>query len=119
MEKNFEKKNGLAGFIDEIKELQRQEMAGELPTGYFFARGKAELNPEELTEADMDIWAKVKDGSVTIEDFQAYKDTVFAEGMAAEIDPEKTSRGAFVRFIGNKANAVINADLMRKVGERQ
>ena len=117
MGENFEKKNGLAGFIDEIKELQRQEMAGELPAGYFFAQGKAELNPEELTEADMEIWTKVKDKSVTIEDFQAYKDLVFAEGMAAEIDPEESARGAFVRFIGNKANAIINADLMKKVEE--
>ncbi len=74
-------------------------------------RVNSEFNIDELTEADKDIWQKVKDDSVLESDFYAYKNEV----LSSESLP---TREIFYAFIANKVTPIFMSRelLERKAG---
>lgn len=84
----------LVSFRDEIEravELDKQNQA----SGHF--KDIKKFNKTELTLRDMYIWRKVKDGSVTEEEFRSYR-------KACESTKLSSSRDAFVQWVSNLAN---------------
>ena len=81
----------IGGIIKEQAEVGRE--------AHFF---DINLRLEELTEEDMDIWKKIKDGTITEDDFSAYRASVKSE--------TSETRLAFFAFAANKAMGPINRE---------
>ena len=103
MEQPPSKQENLSAFIAEISALRDEEVEArnnpdpsKWKTGHFLEAG---FKPEELTEADREIWEKIKNGSITREEALAHRNTLKADN--------NFSRRLFGEFIANKAYAVI------------
>lgn len=123
MPENFEIKNRLKSFIEEIKELLRQEEAGEVRTAHlkkpeYLKDEEYHFSPEELTEADMEMWDRLKQDNITIEEFQEYKDLVVAEELAQGRDWKTSSRLIFVELAANRANVVVNKHILDEYNKK-
>ena len=81
--------NEMAAFQSEMRELKAKEESGELKTAHF-----QELNPNELTDEDREIWEKLQSKELSTEEFSMYR-TKVSRGRNA-------SQKHFVGFIGNK-----------------
>jgi hypothetical protein len=90
----------LKDFREEIGLIIEEERANQ-KTAHF-----NELKPEELSPEDLEVWEKIKDGSVTQENMKEYKNIFFdGEGKIKEnITP---GRKEFMAFANNKANIVL------------
>lgn len=69
MESGEKKQYILSDFRDEIANFAQKELR-EKQTAHF---GGEAIKSDELTEEDMKIWIKIKDGSVTEEDAKQYR----------------------------------------------
>lgn len=78
--------------IDQIVEGEAQAK-----TAHFKGR---EFKSDELTLEDMDIWAKVKKGTVTRDDFDYYRHRLKETNAG-------TSRMVFKAFVANKATPIL------------
>lgn len=58
-----------------------------------------DVNPEELTKEDMDMYGKYADGTVTLEEFRSYQNKFFAL--------EGGSRKNFAAYLGNKVGGFL------------
>lgn len=96
----------LEDFRNEIatiaKEEEEAKEKGEVHSGHFLG---LDFNVNELTVEDMEIWKSLKSGTITLEEARAY-DRRFRETNEPDA-LSNTSRGLFVQFIGNMANASI------------
>ncbi len=122
MPENFEAKNRLKSFIEEIKELLRQEEAGEVSTSHlkkpeYIKDEEYRFSPEELMEADMEMWDKLRGEDITIEEFREYMDGVVAEEMAAGRDWKTSSRLIFAELAANRANTIVNKHVINELNE--
>ena len=107
MVERFEETEGenaraLAEFRAEIEAIKNTDMK----------RGTVHLenvNTDELTAADLAIWKKVKDGSITREEYEDFSPPF---GTA-----ENESRKLFRFFIANKAAVIFSERGMRERGE--
>ena len=74
-----EKKSELDLFQKEISEIKKKEMEKkEKNEGKSYNPHFNEINPEELTDEDRIIYEKFKDGSMTLEDLEKYRKSVFS-----------------------------------------
>ena len=97
-EKEKIKEYELDDFRKEIEGIAKKE-SEEGKTADF---GGKEINPEELTEDDRQIWLKVKNDIVTGEDFEEYRKR-YEETRGFE----SPARYGFLSLSGNKANGII------------
>lgn len=114
MKENFERSGGLAEFREKIKEFADMERSGESKTGHFISEG-ATFNPEALTDEDLNIWRKIEDETITLDDFHEYQGQVIAELMAegtSEEDLPNSPRMIFAAFVANKAMPIVNKAVM-------
>lgn len=110
MENGEKKEYTIDGFRNEIAEIARKELE-EGKTADFSGK---EIASSELTEDDMEIWLKIKDGSVTQEDFEKYREIYKKEkGFDVPI------RHGFLSLAGNKANRVIGERWWKEEKEKQ
>jgi hypothetical protein len=100
----------LPRFQEEMANFAHAEGTGEIESGHFLLSGfetrelDPDFDPSKLTEDDWAIWKKIKDGTITLEEFNAYRPSVVA---LDDKDPGRKSRMIFVEFAGNKAmNAI-------------
>ena len=100
----------MVNFKDEIRLIAEKEREDQ-KTAHF--RG---LNPEELSVPDMEIWEKVKNESITREDFDRYRNNLVDEGSGDVKDNVPQSRVIFLAFIANK---VIVIFLKKELEERK
>lgn len=101
----------LADFKDEVRDMVMVEK--RTGTTSHFA-DIPEFSPADLTEADMRIWEKIEDESVTREDFEEYKKTIFTDQH--ELRPEAPqSRYDFMQFIANKMMAIFAERAIREM----
>jgi hypothetical protein len=94
-------------FRTEMAELpEAEEREGN--TAHFMIQNTRERNPHfdpwVLTSADMEIWKKVGDGSITQKEVQEYQNSF--EGLD-ESDPVNASRMIFCKFVANKSQRPI------------
>jgi hypothetical protein len=98
-------------FRDEIAELA----VTESNNGNFLKPNTHERNlnfdVSHLTEEDRAIWEKIKNGTITREEFDAYADGVVA---LDEHDPATESRVIFCKVAANKATVVITRRVFEK-----
>ena len=100
----------LEEFRSEMADFVFGEVSGEEKSGHFLEPNKdvrqANLNfdPSKLTEEDRDIWEKIKDKSITIEEFHAYAGLV---SQLDKADPARQSRVIFSEFAGNMSMRAI------------
>lgn len=95
------KEEKLADFIAEFALIQDEEKHGIRATRNFSVTMENEdyFDPKELTQEDMAIWEKAKDGSIAREDVDRYQKAT----MAADLN---ASRKLFRAFILAKADNV-------------
>ena len=120
---SFETKNRLRSFIEEIKELQRQEEAGEVSTAHlkkpeYVKEEEYHFAPEELMEADMEMWDRLGREDITVEEFREYKDRVGAEELAQGRDWKTSSRLIFLELAANRANVVVNKHILDEYNKK-
>ncbi len=113
-ENNFEDpEKKLRSFKEEIRDVAEQEkIVGK--TGHFSeSSGNAiDFNVDELSVEDMDIWGKVKDDSITKQEYDQYRapfDDVSAKDM-----PQ--TRITFLKFISNKVGIILMTKDMKEKG---
>lgn len=96
-------------FRKEINQMKEKDIKQEKPAHLF------EVNPEELILKDAEIWERVKNETVTKDDFQTYKsEFIDKEGNFRENLPK--SRLKFLQFIANKVNVIfLNQQIKKKV----
>ena len=109
----------LEQFRAEIAAFAAREISGEEESGHFLAAGipgresKPEFDTARLTDEDRDIWQKIKDGTIGLDEFHAY-----ARGVSAldNNDPAKPSRVVFSEFAGNMSMRAIfeNSGVQKK-----
>ena len=89
----------LETFRREIEAIGKQEVKPkERKTSHFndtMTGGEIRFNPEELNEADMEIWRKTERGNITEEDFHAYRQQFLQP-------PLSPSRQVFESLLSNK-----------------
>jgi len=87
-------------FRQEIEAIKLAEESGELGSVHLRA---TELNDAvdvlELTDQDREIWNRLKDRQLTIEEYFDYKNN---------ISPEERSRHVFAEFIANRLTSQVN-----------
>src|SRR6266404_2625000 len=70
----------LEEFREEIRRFVEAEESGKEPTSHFTEGPTSERSPnfsvDELTEDDLRVWQKIKNGSITMEGWDAYKNSV-------------------------------------------
>jgi hypothetical protein len=109
IEAKSEKMN-LELFQDEMAAFVAREISGEEESGHFLEPNKdvrqsnINFDASELTEEDRDIWEKIKDKSITSEEFHAYAGAVSHLDKA---DPTRASRVIFSEFAGNMSMRAI------------
>ena len=97
MESEEKKEYTLEDFRNEIAEIaKKKENLGDFPEA---------INSEDLTSADMKMWARVKDKSITKNDIDKY-----TELFEKERGFENKSRNYFMMFLRGKAHFVINQE---------
>lgn len=84
----------LGQFREEIERLKTIEEKAGTSAHLRGAENIPEVNTAELTNEDMEIWQKLKDNILTIEEFENYRNDVVNLG--------NSSRGDFVGFVGNR-----------------
>ena len=90
-------KNLLASFQAEIAQFKKDEEEGRKPTVHLAGQ---KFSPTDLTERDQEIWEKIKNESITMDEFIKYREEVTKDG--------NKSRLVFVAMAANKATPVIN-----------
>lgn len=119
-EKNLEadkRAEKLRLFRDEIEKLREEEIKAEeeavrsgKKSGTTFHFASPSFDVSELTEEDMAIWGKIKDESLTWEEYEGYRSKLLAAGILKREEMKMSSRAAFFDAFSNKANRI----LMRK-----
>ncbi len=112
MEQAENRATELQKFTEEIAELSDREKR-ERETAHF---SNSNFNPSELTWEDKLIWDKVKDASITREEFNTYRADIIDPRTRSVKDDVAYSRYTFFSFIGNKATRVIG---MREFAEEK
>jgi hypothetical protein len=112
-----EEEYSLERFQGDITDFAAGEVVGETKSGHFLtvASGERELNPDfdvtKLTEKDREIWRKIKNRTITLEEFREYSDAV---GALDDGDAAKASRVIFLEFAANKAMRAIFEQSFKK-----
>lgn len=111
---NIEKKEyTINDFRNEISEVAERELK-EKNTADF---GGFSVDASQLTEDDMAIWLKIKNKSVTQEDFEAYR-----KSYKETSGHMSAARFGFFSLAGNRANGIIGRrsmeDEMKKIKQR-
>ncbi len=76
-----------------------------------------DFDPADLQAEDLDIWKKIKNGSVTMEDFKAYRAKV-EKFMASNPGSKRAlSRNTFMSYAANKANNILMRSELEKTKE--
>ena len=101
----------MTSFRNEIKEIMREERETK-KTAYFSSFPESELKVDDLSIEDMEIWEKVKDGTISQEDFHSYQEKTvgFGENMGIGASP---SQKDFFAFITNKATPILRRRMGR------
>lgn len=89
--------NLLNSFRQEIGQFRQEEIEGKRTTVHLTREG---FNPEELTDRDQEIWDKIKDETITFEEFTEYRSEVVQDG--------NKSRLTFMAMAANKATVPLN-----------
>lgn len=92
----------LETFRREIEAIGKQE-AKEGKTSHFtdlLTKERVRFDPEELNEADLEIWRKTERGDITEDDFHAYRRQFLQP-------PLSQSRQAFESLLTNRVMAVL------------
>lgn len=92
----------LESFRAEIAEIKRVEME-KMERGEKYDPHFEHIESQFLTEADMNIYKKIDNGTLKLEEFREYQLTGEAKGMDALTDP----RINFMGWLGNKVNSGI------------
>jgi len=110
----------LADFRAEISELKKQEDSKIEKSSHFQA---GEFNPTELTKEDMDIYLKFKEGTLTTEELNRYRNKVLgSEGLAGDKGDSLIrfrTRGLFVGYIANKLSGILMREELKKVKQEK
>lgn len=94
MENREQKKYAIDDFRKEMVEVsENQENEGDFPE---------EIDPNELTGADMVIWQKIRGKTIESSDIIEYK-----KNFEKENGFKNKSRYYFLMFVSNKANVII------------
>lgn len=116
-EKSLEQK--MAEFRAEVVELKTRELSGEEPTSHFRF---GELKPEELTEKDMITYEKFKNGNLTLDEFNDYRDEIAfldithkTKGIGESVE----ARGLLVGYIANKLAGAEAERLLAEIKKRK
>ena len=72
------------------------------------------FDPAELQAEDMEIWKKIKNGSVTMEDFRAYRAKIEKFMISRPGSKEAVSRNVFLSYAANKANNILMRSELEK-----
>lgn len=104
--------------LEKFKEDFRAVVEAENEKGTaHFRKMKSEdynFDPADLQAEDMEIWEKIKNGSVTMEDFHAYRAKV-EKFMALNPGSKKAlSRNIFASYAANKANNILMLSELQK-----
>ena len=93
-----EEEGKLDKFKKEIAEIKQKETKGELSTIHLSeTEYRKAVDVNELTEKDMEIWEKLKEGTLRTDEFREYR---------AEIPKDNQSRIDFAAFIANKLSII-------------
>ncbi len=76
-----------------------------------------DFDPADLQAEDMEIWKKIKNGSVTIEEFRAYRAKIEKFMISRPGSKEAVSRNVFLSYAANKANSVLMRQELEKTKE--
>jgi len=104
METGLEKKGVEGGYsIDQFRTEMADFANREPVNANFFVPGTNERNSQfdasHLTEEDWDIWKKIKDGTIEMGEFEAYRDAVLA---LPEGDAVTETRVIFTKLAAQK-----------------
>ena len=113
-----EEEYSLKQFQDEMAVFAAKESSGEIESGHFLISGTATrelkpgFDPSLLAEEDRGIWEKIKNGTITLDEFHEYASRVAA---LDDSDLAKRSRVTFSEFAGNKAmRAIFDSSNIKK-----
>jgi|SRR3989344_274401 len=90
-------KNLLTSFQQEIDQFRREEIEGKRPTVHLMSES---FNVTELTDYDRLIWEKIKNETITFEEFSKYRSEVTQDS--------NQSRLTFMAMAANKAMVPLN-----------
>ena len=82
---------GIEAFRAEMREIQRKEKAEEVTSGHL-----ENFDADDLIEDDFDMWERFQDHTLSLEEFNQYRD---------RIPREEVSRRSFMGLLGNKFGA--------------
>jgi hypothetical protein len=97
----------LKNFRGEIRSIVEEEQKTR-KTVHF-----QELNPEELSPEDMDIWEKVSDRSVTREDFDRYRGRTINANLEKRQRSLSQTKIEFLKYVANKVSEIL---IEREIG---
>ena len=101
------KTDPLASFKSEMASIARMEKEGKLRTAYFAGSG---FDVNELTDADKMIWDKIKNESITKEDWRTYRNKVVLDpkqpGHISLRGNTSSSRRTFIHYASNKVTVI-------------
>lgn len=98
-----QQEQALINFRAEIEAIKQEDMKRGTPIHLF------DVNTEELTVEDMAMWNKIKDKSITLEDYNAYRPS-FGSSLSQ-------GQKEFRFFIANKAVPVISGKNLHELKE--
>ena len=90
-------KNLLTSFQQEIDQFRREEIERKRPTVHLMSES---FNVTELTDHDRLIWEKIKNETITFEEFSKYRSEVTQDS--------NQSRLTFMAMAANKATVPLN-----------
>ena len=86
-------------FRQEIREIREKEEKGEIKSSNLIKTDKYPAVDENmLKEEDREIWIKLKNKELTIEDYRNYRTSISSDDM---------NRQGFAAFIGNKLQSLL------------
>lgn len=87
---------------EEIRAYREKELRRELTSGHLIDEA---FSADELEDADLEIWEKVRDGTITQDEFNAYNQEFLRLGgnWGASVN---FSRRRFVEFVRNLAGGI-------------
>ena len=112
---NVEKKGnkGMGDFLKEMRDVVSDER--EKGTAHFL---RPDFSLEKLGEPDIIIWEKIKDETITPEDFKTYQSLFFSESGKLR-DGITPSQYDFMQFLANKAMAIFAKRAVKALANKQ
>ena len=108
-------REALEAFIREIGGIYEEEKRDGTPAHFL----NSNFNPRDLTLEDKRIWDKVRDESITREDFNAYRESIIDPRTRNVKGDIAYSRYTFSAFIENKATPVIGMREAKETKEKK